>query len=104
MREGTRLSPMMTAASPTTMTPTPMVTSALPWLWAKRAPARPTRLLESAMPARTAPPVETPWAAAMAGLAPLARSDSPYSEPRNQAMTARAASAMSPKKIATLSP
>src|SRR5690606_23058723 len=84
LRDGRMLSPTMTAARPMTIVPTPIDISAPPWVWANKAPARPTSALDSAMPARTIPPVLTPWARAMRPLDPVARRARTVCVARNQ--------------------
>ncbi|CSB46758.1 Uncharacterised protein [Vibrio cholerae] len=48
MRPGIRVCPKITAASPTTIVPTPEVTSAKLLVCANRAPAKPTKPLDRA--------------------------------------------------------
>jgi hypothetical protein len=82
-REGSSVSPMITAARPATMVPTPIEMSAPPCDWANSAPARPISAFDSAMPTSVCRSVETPWARAILGLTPVARIASPSSEFRN---------------------
>ncbi len=56
---------MMTAARPMMMAPRPILISANPWYWVRRAPDRATRPLESMRPRILLKLVLIPWALAM---------------------------------------
>ena len=75
-------SPMMTEASPMTMVPTPMPTSAKPFACATSAPEMATRPFESRRPRMIVMSVLTPFARIMWGLSPVARIAAPSSVPK----------------------
>ena len=90
-------SPMMTEASPITMVPTPMPTSAKPFACATVAPDKATRALEITSPSTTIVLVLMPCARAICGLKPVARMAVPSSVPKNQyRMTAISAAKIRP--------
>lgn len=80
------------------MVPVPMVTSAKPLAWAKRAPARPTSPLLSAMPAAVVRPRSMPCASAMRRLTPTARMARPAALLRKRPRRSTAATATMPAK------
>ena len=82
LRMGSRVSPMITAASPITMVPMPIDTSAPPCDCANSAPASATMPLDSASANSDSRSVDTPSARAIRALPPVARMAGPASDPK----------------------
>ena len=71
-----------------TMAPRPIFTSEALWYWANRPPDSPTRALDRISATILVPLVLIPWARAILGLLPVARTALPSSVPKNQHSTA----------------
>ncbi len=81
------------------MTPTPIVTSALPWLCANKAPASATSALEIAIPKTIIKLVFTPFAFAIRGLETVARIARPTSDLGKETSNPKTINASAPKAM-----
>ena len=98
-RDGSSAVPPITAASATTITPTPMDASAAPISCANSAPDSPVSPLASASPPTTIRSHRTPLARAIRALAPAARIASPTPVSRNQSSSTVTTATSSAKQI-----